>query len=97
MAANGNYEPEPEVSSMAIPIIPFVAGAVVGGLSVYFYRDGRARGAVGRTARGLTGKVKKTAGKVSDRVSEGFGGRRKKVSSKSDGSKNKKRKRRKSH
>ena len=42
---------------MAIPILPFVAGAVVGGLGVYFYRDKKLRGAVGRTARGLREKV----------------------------------------
>ncbi|MDJ0944910.1 MAG: hypothetical protein QNJ30_15685 [Kiloniellales bacterium] len=42
---------------MAIPIIPFVAGAVIGGLGVYFYRDKKVRGAVGRTARGLREKV----------------------------------------
>jgi len=57
---------------MALPLLPFVAGAVIGGLSAYFYRDDRVRRAVRGRADDLSGMVKKTAGEVSDKVSVGF-------------------------
>ena len=46
---------------MAIPLIPFVAGAVIGGLTAYLYKDDKVRK-----------DIKKTAGDMSHRVSEGF-------------------------
>lgn len=59
---------------MAFPVIPFVAGALVGGLSVYLYRNETLRRVVGRSASGLSGKVKRTAAEASDDVSDGPGG-----------------------
>lgn len=67
---------------MAIHLIPFVAGAVIGGLGAYFYRDEKLRKDVSRTASALTGKVKKTAGDVSGKVAEGFSDLRDKVAGK---------------
>lgn len=69
---------------MAIPLIPFVAGAVIGGLSAYFYRDERLRKEVRRTAGDLSGKVKETADNVSHRVAEGWSGMRDKVTGRSN-------------
>jgi hypothetical protein len=54
---------------MAVHLIPFVAGAVIGGLAAYFYRDER-----------LRGEVRKTVDDVSDKVSEGLHGLRERVS-----------------
>jgi hypothetical protein len=54
---------------MAVHLIPFVAGAVIGGLAAYFYRDEK-----------LRADLRKTAGDVSDKVSEGLHGLREKVS-----------------
>lgn len=64
---------------MAIHLIPFVAGAVLGGLGAYFYRDEKLRREVKRTAGDLGGKVRKTADQVSGKVSAGFGELREKV------------------
>ena len=64
---------------MAFPLVPFVAGAVIGGLGTYFYCDERLRSAASRTARELSGKAKRTAEGVSDTVSGGFRGLREKV------------------
>lgn len=64
---------------MAIHLIPFVAGAVFGGLGAYLYRDEKLRREVKRTAGVVGGKVTKTAGRVSGKVSAGFGELRQKV------------------
>ena len=69
---------------MALPIIPFVAGAVVGGLGVYLFRNEKLRRVVGRTAGGMPGKVKKTVREESDTVAEGSDGPRGKNSSEAD-------------
>ncbi len=55
---------------MAFPLVPFVAGAVIGGLGAYFYRDEKLRKSVKRASHELPGKVKRTASEVSDKVSE---------------------------
>lgn len=64
---------------MALHLIPFVAGAVIGGLTAYFYRDEKVRKEVRRSASDLSHKVKATAGDVSHKVSEGFSDLRRKV------------------
>ncbi len=56
---------------MAFPVIPFVAGALVGGLSVYLYGNETLRRVVGRSASNLSGKVKRTATQASGDVSGG--------------------------
>src|SRR6056297_397879 len=74
---------------MAIHLIPFVAGAVIGGLGAYFYRDEKLRREVRRTTAELGGRARKTAdqvsGKVSDTVSRGLGGVRAKRGSRKPG------------
>lgn len=62
---------------MAIHLIPFVAGAVIGGIGVYFYRDEKLRKEVSRTAGELGGRIRNTADRVSGKASEGFSGLRK--------------------
>ncbi len=67
---------------MAFPLVPFLAGAVVGGLSIYFYKDERARKDLQKRAGVVSGKAKEAAGDVSHKVSEGIGALREKVSRK---------------
>jgi len=54
---------------MAIHLVPFVAGAVIGGLAAYFARDEKLRREVSESAGELSGKVRETAGEVGDKVS----------------------------
>lgn len=53
---------------MALPLIPLVAGAVLGSLATYLYKDDK-----------LKRDLKRAAGNVSDKVSDGFEGLRDKV------------------
>ena len=69
---------------MAIPLIPFVAGAVIGGLATYLYRDEKLRNDMKRTADTLSDKVKDAAGEVSDKMSEGYDELRQKFTGKPD-------------
>lgn len=57
---------------MAYHLIPFVAGAVVGGVAVYLFGDERARQNLRQSADNLSRKAQRTAGKVSDKVTDGF-------------------------
>ncbi len=54
---------------MALPLIPLVAGAVLGGLAAYLYKDEK-----------LRRDIKRAADNVTDKVSDGFDGLRDKVS-----------------
>jgi hypothetical protein len=65
---------------MAIPLIPFVAGAVIGGLVAHFSKDEKLRKGIKQAAGDVSDKVRDTAGTVSHRVSEGFRGLRQKAS-----------------
>ncbi len=56
---------------MPLPLIPLVAGAVLGGLAAYLYKDEK-----------LRRDIKRAAGNVSDKVSDGFDELRDKVSGK---------------
>ena len=67
---------------MAIHLIPFVAGTIVGGLVVYFYKDKQIRKSVKQTAGDVSDKVREAAGTVSHKVSEGVSDLRQKVSGK---------------
>lgn len=58
---------------MAYHLIPFVAGAVIGGLAVYLYRDEELRGNLRQSADDLSRKVQETAGQVSGKVTRGLG------------------------
>lgn len=58
---------------MAYYLIPFVAGAVIGGLAVYLYRDEQLRGNLRQSAGDLSRKVQETAGEVSGKVTKGLG------------------------
>lgn len=42
---------------MAFPLIPFVAGAVIGGLAAFLYKDDKVRKSIGKTAGDVTRKV----------------------------------------
>ncbi|MEQ8602102.1 MAG: hypothetical protein RIB45_02195 [Marivibrio sp.] len=57
---------------MPIPLIPFVAGAVLGGLGVALYRDQKLRAAVKRTAQDLPDRARQAADDVSSSVSGAF-------------------------
>lgn len=57
---------------MAYHLIPFVAGAVVGGLAVYLFGDERARQNLRQSADNLSRKAQRTAGQVSEKVTDGF-------------------------
>lgn len=57
---------------MAFPLIPFVAGAVIGGLAAWFYRDEKVRSEVQRSTDRLVNTVRETGDAVSDKVSAGL-------------------------
>jgi len=57
---------------MAYHLIPFVAGAVVGGLAVYLFRDERLRGDLRQSAGSLSRRTRETASEVSDKVTQGL-------------------------
>lgn len=57
---------------MAYHLIPFVAGAVVGGLAVYLFRDAKVRDDLRQSATSISRKVQQTAGEVSGKVSKGL-------------------------
>lgn len=64
---------------MAIPLIPFVAGAVIGGLAAYLYRDDRLRRRVRTAAGDLSDKARDTADSIGDTLSGVYGDLRDKV------------------
>lgn len=68
---------------MAIPLVPLFAGAVIGSLVTYLYKDEKVRSGITRKAGEMSEKVKDTAGNVSEKVASGVGGLREKVSWKS--------------
>lgn len=57
---------------MAYHLIPFVAGAVIGGLAVYLFRNEKVRGELRQSASSISRKVQQTAGEVSGKVSKGL-------------------------
>lgn len=71
---------------MAYHLIPFVAGAVVGGLAVYLFRDEKARGDLRQSATSISRKVQQTAGEVSDKVAKGLSQARESVPGRGEGS-----------
>ena len=58
---------------MAFPLIPFIAGAVIGGLATYLYENEKARK-----------QVRKTTGTVTHTVAKGVGTLKRKVSGATD-------------
>jgi gas vesicle protein len=56
---------------MAYHLIPFVAGAVVGGLAAYLFRDERLRKDLRESADSLSRKAQETASEVSGKVATG--------------------------
>jgi adenylate kinase len=67
---------------MPIPLIPLVAGAVIGGLATYLYRDEKIQADVKRTAGDVADKVKGASRTVSGKVTEGYEDLRDKIKSK---------------
>jgi hypothetical protein len=67
---------------MAIPLIPFVAGAVIGGLAAYLYRDDRLRRRMRHAAGDVTDKARDTAEIIGDTLSDAYDGLRDKVTKK---------------
>ena len=65
---------------MAFPLVPFLAGAVLGGLGAYFYQDRKVRKVVSKAAKELPGKMKRSAADVSDKMSETYKDLRQRVS-----------------
>ena len=56
---------------MAFVVIPWVAGAVIGGVATYLYKDEHVREEVSRTAGNVTDQVKGAADTVTEKVSAG--------------------------
>jgi len=61
---------------MAIVLIPWVAGAVVGSVATYLYKDEKIRKDVLRTAQGVSDMATGAATTVTGKVTEGFAGLR---------------------
>jgi len=61
---------------MAIVLIPWVAGAVIGGVATYLYKDEHIREDLSRTAGDVTGKLKGAADTVTEKVTAGYTGLR---------------------
>jgi hypothetical protein len=61
---------------MAIQLIPFVAGAVIGGLVAHFYKDKKIRKGIKQAAGDVSDKVREATATVSNKVSHGFSGLR---------------------
>lgn len=57
---------------MAFPLIPFIAGAVIGSLATYIYRDDKIRHEIKRSAGDLSSKVQHGAEEVSDKLTGRF-------------------------
>ena len=57
---------------MAYHLIPFVAGAVVGGLAVYLLRDEQLRDDLREKTGNLSRRARETASEVSDKVARGL-------------------------
>jgi len=57
---------------MAYHLIPFVAGAVVGGLAVYLFRDEQLREDLRHSAGSLSRRTRETASEVSGKVTQGL-------------------------
>lgn len=53
---------------MAFPLVPFVAGAVVGGLTAYFARDEKMRRDLSETTDEVSGKLKQNIVSLKDRL-----------------------------
>lgn len=53
---------------MAVPLIPFVAGAVVGGLAAYFYKDENVRREVRRAAADVSDAVSHNLDELKHRI-----------------------------
>lgn len=70
---------------MAYHLIPFVAGAVVGGLAVYLFRDEQLRDALREKTGNLSRRARETAGQDSDKVGRGLKRGRKPVPGDSQG------------
>lgn len=49
---------------MALPLVPFIAGALVGGVSTYLYRDKKTRKKIGKQVRSATDKVTESVSSV---------------------------------
>jgi len=56
---------------MAIPLIPLLAGAALGGLATYLYSDEKARKQLKKATSDVTDKAKQTGNTVSRKVSAG--------------------------
>jgi hypothetical protein len=70
---------------MAYHLIPFVAGAVVGGLAVYLFREEKVRDDLRQSATSISRKMQKTAGEVSGKVSRGLSQARESIPGRSEG------------
>jgi len=53
---------------MAIAFIPWVAGAVIGGVAAYLYKDEHVRDSVSRTTGDISDKMKGAADAVTEKV-----------------------------
>lgn len=42
---------------MALPLVPFIAGAVIGGAAIYLYRDKKTRKRIKKQVKGAADKV----------------------------------------
>lgn len=69
---------------MAIPLVPLVAGAVIGSLVTYLYKDEEVRSGISRKTGDVADKVKETAGNVQEKVTESVKDIKGKLSRKSD-------------
>lgn len=64
---------------MAIPLIPFIAGAALGGLATYFYQDKTLRRNVNQSSKKLGEGLKKTASTVTEQAQKSGTAVKKKV------------------
>lgn len=55
---------------MALPILPFAAGALAGGVATLIYKDEKAREALRKTRSNLSEKTRKTRTTVSNKIAE---------------------------
>ena len=57
---------------MAFPMLPFVAGAVAGGLATLIYKDEKTRNAIKETSSNASEKTRTTSRKVSNKLADGL-------------------------
>lgn len=69
---------------MAFPLLPFIAGAAIGGLATYLYENQKARSKINKAAGDVSDKVKQSTGAVTKKLSKGDGSSPKEVSDDSD-------------